>query len=89
MSKKKQLNQHFTSQAMAEKLLSMLPPDTLFMAKVLEPSCGDGQLVKALLEHDIHSVIAIDIDPDLVFDLDFEFADDDRVVVVQEDFLKK
>ena len=88
MSKKKKLSQHFTPDDMVEKMLSMIPQEEFFLARVLEPSCGDGQILKKVLEYDIESITGIDIDPDLIQDLELE-VEDDRVTLICGNFLKE
>ena len=59
---KKELSQNYTNAELVKKLLSLIPDSAWKGSVVLEPSCGDGSIVKEILTHDVAQVIAIDID---------------------------
>jgi predicted RNA methylase len=59
---KKELSQNYTNADLVKMLLSLIPESAWKGATVLEPSCGDGSIVREILTHDVASVIAIDID---------------------------
>jgi predicted RNA methylase len=83
---KKELSQNYTSSDLVKRLVAMLPDHVWSGAQVLEPSCGDGSIVKEVLARGVSKVVAIDIDPE---PLEFvKKIEDDRLSCINADFLK-
>jgi SAM-dependent methyltransferase len=74
--------QLFTPPWLARRSASLIP----YGSRALEPGCGSGNMVEALLERGCF-VVAVDVDPRWVDYCRKRFTGNDRVVVVEADFL--
>lgn len=84
------LGQWFTPPWLAAEVAGMLGTERSRGRTVVEPSAGDGAIVRALLDGGAWRVIAVEIDPAMCVKLRERFskeAADGRVQVIEGDFL--
>jgi len=84
---KRELGQCFTEATLADKLLKALPTNVKGK-HVLEPSAGDGNLIEAVLQAGAAKVTAIEIDPNYAAALVKRYQGDERVLIVNADFIE-
>lgn len=79
-----ELNQWYTPPELAKRMAELVD---LRGKRVLEPSAGSGNLVRAALDAGADDVIAFDVDDRNVIGLRKRFADDVRFAALHRDFL--
>ena len=81
---------YYTPLQLAKAMVSLFAPQD--MARVLEPSCGDGVFIDSFNElgllPNIETLKAIEIEPDEAQKVRERYIDDDNVEIYEDDFFK-